>query len=65
MGGLNTAIFDLLFLDTNYSLHKLRRRLIRKFLIFFSKLIIYFSIGLTIEKQKFTTGYGLVIRKKL
>ena len=65
MGGLTTAIFDLLLLDANYSLHKLKSRLTRKFLIFFQKLIIYCSTGLTSKKQRLTTGYGLVVRKKL
>ena len=62
---LTTAIIDLLLLDANYSLHKLKSRFTRKFLIFFQKLIIYCSKGLKSKKQRFTTGYGLVVRKKL
>ena len=64
MGGLTTTIFDLLLLDANYSLNKLKSRFIKKFLNLTQKLIIHFSIGLTSRKQSFTTGYGIVVRKK-
>ena len=65
MGGLTAVIFDLLLLDANYSLKKLKSKIIRKLLIFSQKVILYFSIGITSKKQKFTTGYGLVVRKRL
>ena len=64
MGGLIATIFDLLLLDANYSLNKLSSRVFRKFLYLIQRLIIKFSIGITSRKQNFTTGYGLVVRKR-
>ena len=65
MGGLTAAIFDLLLLDSNYSLNKLKSKVIIKILKIMQNLIINFSIGLTSKKQKFTTGYALLVRKKI
>ncbi len=62
MGGLSASIFDLILLKLYYN-YSFFTRIVIKILHYLQIILLKFTNGLSTKRNKFTTGYGLIVKK--